>query len=521
MLLQVIKTDYPIGSNGQYNITNAESCKYSFVALIENYHSLIWTDRYNECGEFELKIAATTENIIILKEDYYILASSISEHAMIIEKIDLISDYVDGDYLLVSGRSVESILDRRIIYNKLSFNGANIALSTDKANDASMVRNVINSIVSDNFVNVASNRRIYEFVDSILPSINDIATADNSPFISMNVTAELQNESCYDTIVSLCKDFGIGFKINLNQEVINNTTVIRFVLTLYYGLNLTTDLSQNQSGKVVVFSEVFNNLESSEYALETRDYKNFVKIDGIYHQTVNEQETEVPVSTYVVGQFYNKNNVLNTATNIFRRETYLDATNISDKTNATATITHFDTGSLTIVAIYDFDLMLSGISYSTAAHFTYRQLSNVWYYTERNITLTTAELLSSLGISVSVSPGGTIGDLSTITVTVYYNSGSEHKVDSTMFYKRLQNEGKATLIEKDIYEDFTAEVLPNITYKYGEDYSLGDIVTFTTKYGIIYNCRITEVTFSEDENGLQILPSFSVESSNLNQLSEN
>lgn len=524
MLLQIVRTEYPIGANGQYSITSRNDCVYRSVALIENYYSLIWVDRYSGYGEFELKIAATRENIINLKENYYILAPDISEHAMIIEKIDLISDYEDGDYLLVSGRSLESILDRRIVYNKLTFNGRDISKRANPQTDPSMVRNVIETIYFKNingFVDVDPIKRsIPEFAQRVLPTQNQIAQMDNHPFLSMFVTAEILNSSCYEIIKNICDQFGIGFKVTMSPEQLSLPSPViatLFTLTLYYGLNLTSDLSQNQSGKVVVFSEVFNNLTSSEYSLETRDCKNFVKIDGIYHEQSGEEETEVPITAEVVGSFYNKNNVLNEATNIFRRETYLDASNVSDKITAAASISYtYPPGELFIASIADKDLLLSSIEYSEAAHFEFIETVNKWYYEEKDIFI--SDMLT-YGIVIYLPPGTTsIGDGSTITISVNYNSEYESQINQDAFIKRLKNEGNGVLIENDILEDFTAEVLTNITYKYGEDYSLGDIVTFNNKYGVIYNCRITEVTFSDDENGFQIIPSFSVESSNLNQL---
>ena len=50
-----------------------------------------------------------------IKQDYY-LQSKESEHVMIVEKIQITSDTEDGNHVTVTGRSLESILDRRIVW---------------------------------------------------------------------------------------------------------------------------------------------------------------------------------------------------------------------------------------------------------------------------------------------------------------------------------------------------------------------------------------------------------------------
>ena len=91
------------------------------IGLIDNYVSLIWTTRYYFCGDFELYLPVTTEFINMLQIGYY-LETTESKYVMIIESIDIKTDIENGNYLTVSGRSVESLLDRRIVANRLSAN---------------------------------------------------------------------------------------------------------------------------------------------------------------------------------------------------------------------------------------------------------------------------------------------------------------------------------------------------------------------------------------------------------------
>ena len=95
---------------------------FESIAVIDNYKSMIWTDRYNAYGDFEIYFAMDTKLLSFLKEDYY-LWSKDSEHCMIIESIKIDADVEDGNQLIVTGRSLESILERRIIWGQRIFTG--------------------------------------------------------------------------------------------------------------------------------------------------------------------------------------------------------------------------------------------------------------------------------------------------------------------------------------------------------------------------------------------------------------
>lgn len=95
---------------------------FESIAVVDTYESLIWTDRYNAYGDFEIFFAMDTGLLEYLKEDNYLWLKE-SEHCMIIEEIKIDSDTEDGNHLIVTGRSLESILERRIIWGQRIFSG--------------------------------------------------------------------------------------------------------------------------------------------------------------------------------------------------------------------------------------------------------------------------------------------------------------------------------------------------------------------------------------------------------------
>ena len=92
------------------------------VSIFDVYESFIWTDRYYEYGDFELFTSMTDTILNYIRQDYY-LQNRESEHVMIIEKIRITSDTEDGNHVTVTGRSLESILVRRIVWGQKTISG--------------------------------------------------------------------------------------------------------------------------------------------------------------------------------------------------------------------------------------------------------------------------------------------------------------------------------------------------------------------------------------------------------------
>ena len=91
-------------------------------SIIDTYKSLIWTDRYSAYGDFEVYTSATMNVLRQVKKGYY-LWNRDSEHTMIIEDIEIQSNAEFGNDIAITGRSLESILTRRIVWKTTNING--------------------------------------------------------------------------------------------------------------------------------------------------------------------------------------------------------------------------------------------------------------------------------------------------------------------------------------------------------------------------------------------------------------
>jgi hypothetical protein len=220
---------------------------FETIEVIDKYKSLIWTDRFNKCGDFEIYTTASTDTIQTLQKDYYVWQEN-SEHQMIIGNIKIENDVEVGNYLTITGESLESILKRRIIWEQTSISG--------KLQDG-IYKLLDNAIINP----TDANRKIsnFIFVESTDESITELT-----------VDAQYTGDNLYDVIVTLCQNASIGFKITLSNE--NN---------LEFRLYAGTDRSYNQTtNPYVTFSPNFENIINSNYNESSIEYKNVALVAG-------------------------------------------------------------------------------------------------------------------------------------------------------------------------------------------------------------------------------------------------
>ena len=254
--------------------------KFEAVTILDVFESFIWTDRYSKCGDFEIYTSSDRQTIAALKEDFYIWTED-SEHIMIIENRKIITDVEEGNKLLVSGRSLESILDRRIVWNQILLDG--------------YFQTQIKRLLTENVINPSdSNRKISNFI---------FEETDDPYILSLKVQVQYTGDNLYEAICKLCESVSIGFKITLNN---NN----QFVFKLYYGEDRSYDQETNP---YVVFSPSFENIINSNYYESKAGYKNVGLVAG-------EGEAS-DRRTVVVGE--------STSKELSRRELYVDARDIS------------------------------------------------------------------------------------------------------------------------------------------------------------------------------------------------
>ena len=220
---------------------------FESISVIDTYESMIWTDRYNAYGDFELFFAMDSSLFSNLREDNYIWRKD-SEHSMIIEDIKINADTEEGNHLIVTGRSLESILERRIIWGQRIFKGN--------------LQNAIQTMLNESIISpTIAARKIpnFIFVPSTDPKITKL-TIDN----------QYTGDDLYTVIKGLCEENNIGFKIVLTDDN-------QFAFSLYAGADRSYDQTENP---YVVFSPNFENIINSNYFSSKASFKNVTLVAG-------------------------------------------------------------------------------------------------------------------------------------------------------------------------------------------------------------------------------------------------
>lgn len=216
------------------------------VDVVETYKSYIWTTRYFSAGDFELYIPATTKMISMLKKDYYVIREDDPTQAMIIQNIQITTNIDEGNFLIVTGPSLKSILSRRIIWQQTILSG--------------YAEQCIRRLVNENCISPAiADRKINNMILGAELGITD------------KMSAQFTGDNLEEAIQGICKTLGIGYDVILDLD--NK----QFIFVLYKG----TDRSYNQTTlPYVVFSNEFENLLRTDYTNDTSAYKNVAKVAG-------------------------------------------------------------------------------------------------------------------------------------------------------------------------------------------------------------------------------------------------
>lgn len=215
------------------------------VAFIDEFESLIWTDRYQEMGDFELYLPMDLKYIEIFKKDYYLWMKE-SEHVMIIEKIQIDTDVDTGTHLTVTGKSLEKILTRRIIWEQTRFYGT--------------LNAVIKKMLTESFISPSIEAR----------TVSNFIYQDSLAIDEIKIDKQYTGTEVYEAIVELCTLHDFGFMLRLSNDD-------DFIFNIYKGEDRSYDQLENPT---VIFSPRFENLTSSEYFDTNEDDKNVALIAG-------------------------------------------------------------------------------------------------------------------------------------------------------------------------------------------------------------------------------------------------
>lgn len=226
------------------------------IYTIDVFESLIWNESYIGYGDFELyapinsymlEIATFVRNQREKELDTYVWKKD-SEQVMIIESIEMSTDVEDGPRLIFTGRSLESIIERRIIWNQTILNGD--------------FQNAIEKLLNNNIINPSiTERKIPGFI---------FERSTDPRILELKLDKQFTGDNLYEAIYTVCESIDLGFQVTLNAQN-------EFVFKLYMG----TDRSYDQlEVPYVIFSPKFENLITSNFMEDVKEFKTITLVSG-------------------------------------------------------------------------------------------------------------------------------------------------------------------------------------------------------------------------------------------------
>ena len=208
----------------------------NFRGVMENQRSLIWTRRYYEPGEFELRTPISSTNLELTKLGNLIWLRGANEAAVIEDRT--IEERWDLNSIILKGRFLSSYMDRRLIRPTINFDGLTEVAMRKLLSDAYPIPRVeLGELVG--------------FEDTV------------------HFQATYKNLMTYETKLSRSSNIGYRFRPDFNTK--------KIYFECYRGVDRTSSQGVNNR---VIFSEAYNNLNNFSYRENDQLYKNVLYVGG-------------------------------------------------------------------------------------------------------------------------------------------------------------------------------------------------------------------------------------------------
>lgn len=260
---------------------NFLNASFQEVFLLDSFDSLLWVDRYWAAGEIKLVCDPSERVLTALSGSKYFRIKE-SPHRMVFESFRIKTNPDKGDQMIIEGRSLESILDRRIVW--------------DQTNMTGNLQTAVLDLLDDNVINPTDTDRDMPF---------STITSTDPAITGLSIDTQFVGEYIYDIVSAIGEAYGIGFR------VFYSTVTSLFTFELYSGVDRSYDQSTNPT---VAFTTELNNLINSDYVEDASNLKTVCLVAG--EEGVGNVRTTVEVDLNPPGGGY---------TGLNRRETYLEA----------------------------------------------------------------------------------------------------------------------------------------------------------------------------------------------------
>jgi hypothetical protein len=236
--------------------------------VVDKFESLIWTERFQQFGDFQLDIVSSYKARSLLKTNTY-LALNKSNYVMRIESVE---DDVNEDgekLLIVKGRSLEALLYDRVAY---LMNAATQTTTTNPGTGEITTSDVKWTITG---TPAAVCRKIFHDIcvvgtldlNDVIPFINEgtFMPHDTIAEPTDSITVDISPTTVYDAIDQVAQVWDLGFRL------LRQVDMSKLWFDIYVGSDRTTAQTVLPA---VVFAPEMDNLQNTKELISIESAKN-------------------------------------------------------------------------------------------------------------------------------------------------------------------------------------------------------------------------------------------------------
>lgn len=423
------------------------------TTVVDSFDSVIWTERYNDVGDMTLNIHSSQANRNLLTTGT-LLAMNLSSRVMMIETVEDKSDSSGNKTLILTGSSIEIILEDRVARDSVSTGETIEPKWVITGLPADIARQIFQSVMVNGILDA------FDILPFYAPG--NLYPADTLPEPSTVATVSLPLGTVLSSLKLICKTYDLGFRI------VRNLDNSQLLFNVYSGNDRTTGQSALPA---VVFAANLDNLINSTYLTSIKLYKNVAYVfcpdaatkaysDSIDPTTsgfgrrilmVEAQDIKYPIRTYTVTS--DQQSAIRAAMSL--------ATSLQPAQDALNRLVQ----KVRLLA-GDANIIIQSAAYLSASQSAY--VSNA------------------------------------ISTSQAYEAG-----EYAALLQVLEARGIQELAKHNSITAFDGEIPKTGSYVYEVDYRLGDITEIRNQDGVVTNVRVTEQIFSQDRNGEKSYPTLS------------
>lgn len=229
-------------------------------SVIDTFDSAVWCRRYDSPGDFVLKIQASDELFNLVKNNTVLIRRlDVSDGtAMLVDGVKLETSPDNGDFLTLSGDSLEAVLGRRVFMQKYNLRG-----KPDNVIYTALKENILNYWYFNSDSEHITNYR-YRFINFM----------DMDGYTRMgggDILVQLYGRNLLELTEEIAKSNDFGFKFRFVGSL------SRAYFSCYRGVDRTIN---QQNTQPIVFNTQFSEFASTSYSYDTRPYFNSAFIGG-------------------------------------------------------------------------------------------------------------------------------------------------------------------------------------------------------------------------------------------------